>query len=154
MLDVADPSTAALAEPFTRTLVRLLRAQDTHGAWDAKSDAEILKPFVVTREERRAMPIIGDPDPDVLWRIEMFYTAVGLQVESETGVMAGPMTKMSHEGFGRLILIAGKLIVLSRHLRDVHRFGFDDLSALATEGAKWVAKARAEIEAHPDVARA
>lgn len=153
MLDVADADTAALSAPFTRFLVRLLRAQDTHGVWDAKPDTEILKPFIVTKEERRSMPIIGDPDPDVLWRIEMFYTAVGLTVEAETGVMAGPMMKMSHEGFGRLILIAGKLIALSRHLRDVHRFGFDDLTALAAEGGKYVAKAKAEIEAHPDVAR-
>ncbi|WP_075215100.1 NifX-associated nitrogen fixation protein [Mongoliimonas terrestris] len=153
MLDTVDKDALALSQPFTATLLRLLRAQDTHGVWESKPDAEILKDFVVTKEQRRAMPIIGDPDPDVLWRIEMFYTAVGLTVEAETGVMAGPMMKMSHEGFGRLVLIAGKLIALSRHLRDVHRFGFDDLTALAAEGAKYVAKARAEIEAHPEVAR-
>lgn len=153
MLDTVDTEAAALAQPFTRTLVRLLRAQDTHGVWESKPDTEILAPYIVTKEQRRAMPIIGDPDPDVLWRIEMFYTAVGLLAETETGVMAGPMMKMSHEGFGRLILIAGKLVALSRHLRDVHRFGFDDVAALAAEGGKWTDKAVAEITAHPDVAR-
>ena len=35
------------------------------------------------------------------------------------------MMKMSHEGFGRMILTAGRLIVVNKHLRDVHRFGFE-----------------------------
>ncbi len=126
MLDHAEAdSAAALRRPYGRALVRLMRAQDAHGAWDKKNDEQLLAEFIVTKEQRRAMPIIGDPDPDILWRIEMFYTAVGLAVEAQCGVIAGPMMKMSHEGFGRLVLIAGKLIVLSRHLRDVHRFGFE-----------------------------
>jgi probable nitrogen fixation protein len=37
--------------------------------------------------------------------------------------MVTPMTKMSHEGFGRTVLTTGRLIVVNRHLRDVHRFG-------------------------------
>jgi probable nitrogen fixation protein len=68
-------------------------------------------------------------------------------------VIAGPMMKMSHEGFGRLVLIAGKLIALSRHLRDVHRFGFESIEKLVAEGEKYVASAVAEIEAHPEVAK-
>ena len=152
--ELSAEDTGAFDTPFLKTLVRLMRAQDTHGAWDKKSDAAILKDFIVTKDERRTMPIIGDPDPDILWRIEMFYTAVGLAAEAKTSVMAGPMMKMSHEGFGRLVLIAGKLIALSRHLRDVHRFGFETYARLAAEGEKYVAQAVAEIEAHPDVARA
>ena len=151
--DLTAEDAAAFDTLFLKTLVRLMRAQDTHGAWDQKSDAAILKDYIVTKDQRRAMPIIGDPDPDILWRIEMFYTAVGLAVEARSGVMAGPMMKMSHEGFGRLVLIAGKLIVLSRHLRDVHRFGFETFAKLAAEGEKYLAQAVAEIEAFPDVAR-
>ena len=151
--DLTAEDAAAFDTLFLKTLVRLMRAQDTHGAWDQKSDAAILKDYIVTKDQRRAMPIIGDPDPDLLWRIEMFYTAVGLAVEARSGVMAGPMMKMSHEGFGRLVLIAGKLIVLSRHLRDVHRFGFETFAKLAAEGEKYLAQAVAEIEAFPDVAR-
>jgi len=67
--------------------------------------------------------------------------------------MTGPMMKLSHEGFGRVVLIAGRLIALSKHLRDVHRFGFDSLAALAAEGEKLVAKGAEAIEAFPEVAR-
>ena len=51
---------------------------------------------------------MGDPDPDVLWRLDKFYVAVGLTIEQTTGVMTGPMMKLSHEGFGRVVLIAGR----------------------------------------------
>ena len=153
-VEVNEADASALQRPFLATLVRLLRAEDTYGAWEGKSDEQLLRPFVVTKEERRAIPIMGDPEPEVLWRLDKFYVAIGLSIEQRTGVMTGPMMKLSHEGFGRVVLIAGQLIALSKHLRDVHRFGFDSLAALATEGEKFVAKGVKAIEAHPEVARA
>ena len=51
------------------------------------------------------MPIIGDPDPETMWRLELFFNAVALSIERATGVMVSPMMKMSHEGFGRMVLI-------------------------------------------------
>ena len=54
---------------------------------------------------------------------------------------------------GRIVLIAGKLVVYSRTLRDIHRFGFEDLSALAAEGMKAVGQAVAMIDTHPELAR-
>ncbi len=140
--------------PFLKQLVAVIRAEDSYGSWDAKSDAELLAEFVVTRAERRLIPIISDPEPEVLWRIERFYGAVGLLIEKTTGLMASPMSKMSHEGFGRIILITGRLVALSKHLRDVHRFGFDDFAALAAAGEALAADAAATIAAHPDAARA
>ncbi|MER8479159.1 NifX-associated nitrogen fixation protein [Mesorhizobium sp. M1163] len=145
---------AALATPFVKCLVRLVRAHDSHGSWEGKSDAELLGDFIITREQRRAIPIIGDPDPDVLWRLEMFYAAVGLATEERSGVMASPMMEISHEGFGRVLLTAGRLVVLSKTLRDVHRFGFETFWKLAVAGTKLAGDATAAIEAHPEVVRA
>ena len=146
----ADP----LATPFLQSLVARIRAEDAFGAWDRKSDSDLLADYIVTKEQRRTIPIIGDPDPDTLDRVDKFYQAIGLAVERVTGVIASPMMKMSHEGFGRVVLISGRLVVLVRSLRDVHRFGFNDLDALAKEGMKAVDQAVAMIEAHPDLARA
>ena len=146
----ADP----MASPFLQSLAARIRADDTFGAWDRKSDRDLLNDYIVTKEQRRAIPIIGDPDPDTLDRVEKFYQAIGLAIERVTGVMASPMMKMSHEGFGRVVLIAGVLVVHARSLRDVHRFGFNDLGALAKDGMKAVDQAVAMIEAHPDLARA
>ena len=52
-----------MATPFVRELVKVLRAQDTHGTWEGKSDRKLLDPFILTAEQRREVPIIGDPDP-------------------------------------------------------------------------------------------
>jgi probable nitrogen fixation protein len=141
----------ALEAPFVQELIKQWRAQDTHGMWDGKNDEQLLAPYVVTREERRQMPIIGDPDPELLWRLELFYNAVGLAIERRTSIVATPMMKMHHEGFGRMILMAGRLIVVNKHLRDVHRFGFESLDKLAAEGEKLVTDGIAMIEAFPDV---
>jgi probable nitrogen fixation protein len=154
VLPTPASGTDALASPFLKALVRLIRAEDSYGSWDKKSDVDLLGPFLLTKEGRRAIPIIGDPDPDTLHRVDQFYQAVGLTIEEKTGLMASPMMKMSHEGFGRVVLTAGKLVVYAKSLRDVHRFGFDGTGALAREGEKAVDQAVTTINAYPEVARA
>lgn len=149
-----EDDTAFKTSPFLGELVKQVRAQDTYGAWEGKSDATVLRDFIVTKDQRKEIPIIGDPDPDILWRIELYYNAVGLAVERRTGLIASPMMKIGHEGFGRVLLTAGRLVVLSRSLRDVHRFGFESYAKLAESGDKVVEDAVAWIEAHPDVAKA
>lgn len=149
-----EDASAFKSSPFLQELVKQMRAQDTYGAWEGKSDSEVLGEFIVTKEQRRELPIIGDPDPDILWRIELYYNAVGLAVERRTGLMASPMMKIGHEGFGRVLLTAGRLVVVNRHLRDVHRFGFETYAKLAEAGDAQVDDAVAWIEKHDDVARA
>jgi probable nitrogen fixation protein len=137
---------------FIKLLVQLIRAEDSYGTWEGKSDASLLKDFIVTKEQRRAMPIIADPDPDVLWRLEKFYAAVGLAIERRTGHMASPMLKMNHEGFGRIVLITGRLVAVSKYLRDVHRFGFENLEKLAEAGEKIVTGAVHYVQKYKEVA--
>jgi probable nitrogen fixation protein len=152
---VADISTevALLKDGFVLELIKQIRAQDTHGTWEGKSDAKLLEPYILTTEQRRELPMMGDPDPDTLWRLDLFHNAVGLAIERATGCMVSPMTKMSHEGFGRTVLTTGRLIVVNRYLRDVHRFGFPSLEKLAMAGNKLVQEGVDMIEKHPDVAK-
>ena len=138
---------------FTRELIKQWRAQDTHGAWDGKSDEQLIVPYIITKEQRKEMPIIGDPDPEVLWRVELFYNAVGLAIERQTGVMVSPMMKMHHEGFGRMVLLAGRLVVVNKQLRDVHRFGFESMEKLAQDGEKLVTAGVEMIKQFPEVAK-
>jgi probable nitrogen fixation protein len=145
--------TEPMASVFVKELVKQFRAQDTHGAWDKKSDRMLLDPLIVDKDKRKTIPIIGDPDPDVLWRVDLFYNAVGLAIERRTGVMVSPMMKMHHEGFGRMVLTAGRLIVVNKQLRDVHRFGFVSLEKLAEEGEKLVDAGVEMIEKFPEVVR-
>ena len=146
---MADP----MASTFIRELVKQWRAQDSYGTWDGKSDEMLLEPYVLDKEKRREIPIVGDPDPETLWRLELFYNAIGLSIERASGVMVTPMMKMSHEGFGRMVLIAGRLIVVNKQLRDVHRFGFPTLEKLAEEGEKLVAAGVDMINRYSEVAK-
>ena len=145
----ADPMTSE----FVRELVKQWRAQDTYGSWEGKSDAQLLEPYVLDKEKRAAIPLMGDPDPETLWRLELFYNAVGLAVERATGIMVSPVMKMHHEGFGRMVLTAGRLVVVNKHLRDVHRFGFPTYEKLAAEGEKLVDSAVEMIRKFPEVAQ-
>ncbi len=153
---MADAETLAKTDAtesvFIKELIKQWRAQDTHGTWDKKSDLDLLTPYIVDKEARKQLPIIGDPDPEIFWRLELFFNAVGLSIERATGNMVTPMMKMSHEGFGRMILIAGRLIVVNKQLRDVHRFGFETMDKLAAEGEKYVAAGVEMIEKFPQVA--
>ena len=89
----------------------------------------------------------------MIWRLELFFNAICLAIEKATGVMISPMLKMHHEGFGRMVLIGGRLIVVNKQLRDVHRFGFDNFGKLAEEGDKYVKSGIEMIEKFPDVAK-
>lgn len=149
--EVEQPDTA-LDAPFVKELVKIWRAEDSHGAWEGKSDLDLLEPYILDKEKRRALPIVGDPDPDTLWRLELFFNAVALSIEKATGVMIQPMLKMHHEGFGRMVLIGGRLIVVNKQLRDVHRFGFEHLAKLAAEGDKYVVDGIEMIHKFPDAA--
>ena len=150
---VAETQDAAAEAPFVKELIKIWRAQDTHGAWEGKKDLDLLEPYILDKEKRRALPIVGDPDPDTIWRMELFFNAVSLLIEKETGVMISPMLKMHHEGFGRMVLIGGRLIVVNKQLRDVHRFGFENFAKLAEEGDKQVKSGLDMIEKFPEAAK-
>jgi probable nitrogen fixation protein len=151
---LAPEDEAAIATPFMQHLVRLVRSHDTFGAYAKRPDAQMLADYIVTKEQRRAAAAQCGADPDLVWRVEQFYGAIGLMIEQETGLVASPMLKIYEEGFGRVILITGKLVVLTKHLRDAQRFGFETFAALADEGNKQIAAAVATIQQFPEAARA
>jgi probable nitrogen fixation protein len=138
---------------FAREMLRQMRAVDTYGTCDGWSDARVLEPFVLTKEQKRELPIVGDPDELTVSRIEAYYNALAALIEKECGVMASPMLKLSHEGFGRVVIIVGRLVVLDRALRDVHRFGFPSLSKMKDEADRLLSVALNIVGAHPEAAR-
>jgi len=50
-----------------------------------------------------------------------------------------------------MVLMAGRLVVVNKYLRDVHRFGFESMEKLAEEGEKVVAAGVAMIRQFPEV---
>lgn len=137
---------------FMKEMVKQMRALDTYDTYEGWSDAKILDPFIMTKERKAEIPVIGDPDEITIARLKAYYNAISSLIEKECGLMAKPLLVLSHEGFGRLIISVGKLIVLDRTLRDVHRFGFKSYSKMKDEADKFLSIALQIISEHPEVA--
>lgn len=143
----------ALESPFAQEMVRQMRAIDTYGSYDEWPAARVLSVLVLTKAMRREIPIIGDPDEVTVSRARAYYNAIAALIEARTGMMAATIVHLSHEGFGRALITVGKLIVVDKTLRDVHRFGFSELSRMTDEAERIVDRAAALVEAHRAVAK-
>lgn len=137
---------------FVVEMVRQMRGIDPYGEFDRLSNAEILEPFILTKAKRQEIPLVGDPDETVVARIRAFYNAISAMIESECGLMAVPLVHLSHEGFGRVVITVGKLVVFDRSLRDAHRFGFPTVSKMKDEADKILSVALELIGEHSKVA--
>lgn len=141
-----------LETDFAKEMVRQMRAVDTYGTYDNWPVSKILDPFVLTKERKREIPVVGDPDEITMSRVKAFYNAISAMIEKECGLMAVPMLNLTHEGFGRAIITVGKLVVMDKTLRDVHRFGFPSLSKMKDEADKLLSVALEIIGQYPKVA--
>jgi len=141
-----------LGTDFAKEMVRQMRAIDTYGTYDNWPVSKILEPFVLTKEKKQDIPVVGDPDEITMSRVKAFYNAISAMIEKECGLMAVPMMNLTHEGFGRSIITVGKLVVMDKTLRDVHRFGFPTLSKMKDEADKLLSVAIEIIGQHPKVA--
>jgi len=106
-----------LQADFAKEIAKQLRAIDTYDTYQGWSTAQVLDPLILTKERKREIPIIGDPDEITIARVKAFYNAVASLIEKKTKLMAVPVINLSHEGFGRAFVIVGKLIVVEKTLR-------------------------------------
>lgn len=141
-----------LETTFATEMLRQVNATDAYGTYEGWSAEKILDPFVLTKERKREIPIVGDPDDITVSRVKAFYNAIAAMIEKECGLMAVPMVHLSHEGFGRVVITVGKLVVLDRTLRDVHRFGFPTLSKMKDEADKYLSVALELVGKYPEPA--
>lgn len=149
---VVEDNNPLLVHPFVKQMVTQLRSMDSYGTYDTWTDAKVLDPLILTKERRREIPVVGDPDETTISRLKAYYNAIASTIEMECGLMAVPMVNLTHEGFGRAIVVVGKLIVADKTLRDVHRFGFDSLDKLVNEVDKVTSKAITLVNEHRVVA--
>lgn len=145
----ADP---LMSTDFILEMVKQMRAIDSYGTYDGWPAERVLAPYVLTKEQKRAIPVIGDPDEVLLARIKCFYNAIASLVEKECGQMAVPMINITHEGFGRAVITVGKLVVMDKTLRDVHRYGYESLSKMKDDADKLLAVALEIVGKYPEVA--
>lgn len=139
------------SSPFLRAIVQQIRANDPYGTYRNWADELLLKPYILSKRERREISVEGDVDPITKSRILAFYRAIAARIEEETGQLSQVVIDLSHEGFGWALIFSGRLILVSKTLRDAQRFGFDTLEKLNTEGEKLVIKGIELARQYPEV---
>lgn len=151
---VVEENDINLGSEFVRDILKQLRALDAYDTYEGWSEAKIVDPMILTKERKREIPVIGDPDEITLSRVKAYYNSLSSMIEKKSGLMAVPLINISHEGFGRALVMVGKLIVVDKVLRDVHRFGFPSLDKMCQESDKLVNKALDLINKYKEVATA
>ena len=149
---IDTPHDPIMETDFIKEMVKQMRAIDSYGTYDGWTVERILAPYIVTKEMRRQIPVIGDPDEETLSRVKAFYNGISALIEKECGLMAVPMVNLSHEGFGRALITVGKLVVMDRTVRDIHRYGYDSFSKMKDEADKFLSVALEIIGKYPEVA--
>ena len=139
--------------PFTAALLRLIRAQDSYGGLDRKSDQELLKGYLNPKPDPFASPSCK-PREGELARLDRFIGAVAREVERRSGLASAALQSVNQEGFGQAVVCVGRLVVLRRYVRSIGKQGFASLEALENEGESLVAQALSQIELYPQAARA
>lgn len=150
-IETSDPY---MTSDVVTEMLKQLRALDTYDTYEGWPAEKIIDPIVMTKERKREIPIVGDPDEITLARVKAYYNSIASLIEKRTGKMAVPVINITHEGFGRAFVLVGKLIVVDKTLRDVHRFGFPSLEDLSTKTETVIEKAVALIEKFKEVAEA
>lgn len=126
-----------LEQLFLQTLTSQLRALDQFGTWAKKSDEELLcEKYVKSKEDLKNIPIIADIDEMQIQDIRLIFQSIALSFELKTGVMCSVVMEMSHEGFGRAVVLAEKIVITNKFFKDAHRYSFRTYDDLIKEGGK------------------
>jgi probable nitrogen fixation protein len=136
---------------FVAELARRVRAHGALEAWDGLSEREALAPFLAV--QRRGAASDDDGEADACLRIELFHDAAAAVIEARSGIRCSVMLRLRGNGSGRVIVVAGRLVVASRVFRGAQRFGFETLADLAEAGERMVRGALDLIARYPGVAR-
>ena len=143
---VVPEDDANLTSDIVKDYIKQLSAIDTYDTYAGWSEAKIIDPVVLTKERKQKIPVVGDPDEITIARLKAYYNSIATLNEKKTGLMAAPIVHLSHEGFGRALVMVGKLVVVDKILRDTHRFGFASLEDLVEKTDKLIDKATGLIE--------
>lgn len=146
-------TTATTIGPFLKAITQQIRANDPYGTYRNWSDELLLKPYVVTKAQKREISIDGEVDPITKGRILAFYRGIAHRIEEETGLLCQVVIDLSHEGFGWALIFSGRLLVVSKTLRDAQRFGFDSLEKTEQEGEKIIQSGIAIANRFPEISK-
>lgn len=134
---------------FMQEVLRQIKAHDSYGVRDGWTPDRLLEPFFRKRTVEAGCVV----DQAAQLRLSTFYQALAVLIEGECGQMVSLVSNVNDEGFGRVLLVVGRLVVLDKTVRDAGRFGFASPQAMQAEAEKLLAVAVGLIGKFPEAAQ-
>lgn len=69
---VVQENDANLSSDIVKDLIKQLRAIDTYDTYQGWSEAKIIDPIVLTKERKKNIPVVGDPDEITIARLKAY----------------------------------------------------------------------------------
>ncbi|WP_332445215.1 NifX-associated nitrogen fixation protein [Wolinella succinogenes] len=134
---------------FKQALIDQFRALDAYGHWNRLSDEELLGRLYI--REKGASATCAEVDEATTRNIKLYYQALAVAFEKRCGEMANVMMELNSEGYGRILVIVGRLIVLDKTIRDASKFGFGSLEELDKKGGSALGDALKAFEKYRSI---
>lgn len=146
---------AERGEEILKEIVNQIRAYDTYGTWEKKSDHDILNHLFLTKPEKQAsLSLMGhcEVDPKALLKLHAYFKAIGVLIEKSSGLLTSVVINLDEEGNGIVLIYSGRLILVNKSIRDANKFRFKSLDEMALQAQKFIDKALELLEKYSEVA--
>ncbi len=146
---------AERGEEILKEIVNQIRAYDTYGTWEKKSDHDILNNLFLTKPEKQAsLSLMGhcEVDPKALLKLHAYFKAIGVLIEKSSGLLTSVVINLDEEGNGIVLIYSGRLILVNKSIRDANKFRFKSLDEMALQAQKFIDKALELLEKYSEVA--
>lgn len=137
---------------FMESLERVLKANDAYGLFRSLTGTQKIERLMLTKpEEKQKLESCGYVDETIKERLQLFLQAVAFAIEQKSGKIVSTMMELDEEGFGRIVLFAGRLILVNKSIRGLKKFAFTKMEDLEKEGQRYVSEALFWLNKYPEV---
>lgn len=146
---------AERGEEILKEIVNQVRAYDTYGTWEKKSDHDILNHLFLTKPEKQpSLSLMGhcEVDPKALLKLHAYFKAIGALIEKSSGLLTSVVINLDEEGNGIVLIYSGRLILVNKSIRDANKFRFKSLDEMALQAQRFIDKALELVEKYREVA--
>ncbi|WP_052339739.1 DUF269 domain-containing protein [Gorillibacterium massiliense] len=85
-------------------------------------------------------------------QLDLFFRAVSIAIERQRGLPVCSLVDLNHEGFGRGLVYAGRLVLVVKSLRGGNPL-FTTLEQAAKTGEIWVQQGLEWLDRYPEIAK-
>ena len=141
-----------LVSAILTSIVQIIDSYDSFDVYrNLTSEQKLERSFFLTKEEKEHIESCGHIDEKYRAQVSLFFQAVALTIEKQTGNMVSSVVELNDEGFGQAILFSGRLVLFSMGLRGAQQFAFTAANRVDKKGEKIVEEAVGLIKKFPEI---